>query len=290
MLFCILIQIPIYIMKKNFLMLTIAAAGISACNGGNAQSNTETTTTVKDTVIKQASIQEEDASYPEDTTTAISFIAYDKNAKGPLPVVMVLPEWWGLNDYPKMRARELAKLGYFAMAVDLFGQRRVGQTPDEAGKLAGAFYKDTTLLKNRLNAALAKVHSYPQAEANKIAMIGYCFGGSMALTGAKMHLPVRGVASFHGGLKGTASKTVPMLICQGEADKMVTPEEVTAWRKSMDSLGADYAFKSYPGATHAFSNPAATATGKKFNMPIEYNEAADKGSWDELKMFLKKIF
>lgn len=275
-------------MKKSLLLTTALAACFAACNSNT--STTSTTTETKDTVTQATEIVEEEASYPADTTTAISFIAYDKSRQGPRPVVLVIPEWWGLTEYPKMRARELAKLGYFAVAVDMYGQQRVGETPADAGKLAGAFYADTTLVRSRLSAAMMKAKSYAQADSTKMAMIGYCFGGSMSLTGAKLGLPLRGVASFHGGLKGTASKNVPELICHGEADKMVSPEEVATWRKTMDSLGATYTFKSYPGATHAFTNPDATANGKKFNMPIEYNAAADTASWNELKLFLNKIF
>lgn len=240
--------------------------------------------------VSAAEITEAQVDYAADSTTAQSFVAYDKAQSGPRPVILVIPEWWGLTDYVKMRVRELAKLGYLAMAVDMYGKQRTGTTPDEAGKLAMPFYSDTALVRSRLTAALEKIQTYPQADKDKIAMIGYCFGGSMSLTGAKLGLPLKGVVSFHGGLKGTANKNAPILICHGEADKMVSAEEVAAWRKSMDSLGADYTFKSYAGATHAFTNPAATATGKKFSMPIEYNAAADTASWQEMKQFFGRIF
>jgi dienelactone hydrolase len=274
-------------MKKLLGLTTILAIFLSAC--GNNGNERNTTTIKSDTTAKQ-NIVEEDASYSIDSTTANSFVAYDKAKTGPLPVVLVIPEWWGLNDYPKMRARELAKLGYFAMAVDMYGNRKVAANPDEAGKLAGAFYTDPNKVKATLTAALQKVKTYGQADASREAMIGYCFGGSMSLMAAKLGLPLKGVVSFHGGLKGTAGKTaVPILICHGEADKFVSPEEVATWRKTMDSLGVKYTFKSYPNATHAFTNPNATENGKKFNMPIEYNAAADTASWNEMKAFLGQV-
>lgn len=273
-------------MKKLLSLTAVLAVFLAACGGS---SNTQSNTMNADSIAKP-NIVEEDASYAVDSVTANSFVAYDKEKKGPLPVVLVIPEWWGLTDYPKMRARELAKLGYFAMAVDMYGNRKIANSPDEAGKIAGAFYGDTALVKRRLTAAINKVHAYQQADGSRIAMIGYCFGGSMSLLAAKMGLPLKGVVSFHGGLKGTAGKTaVPILICHGEADKFVSPEDVAAWRKTMDSLGVKYTFKSYPGATHAFTNPEATETGKKFNMPIEYNPAADTASWNEMKAFLGKV-
>lgn len=274
-------------MKTAFLTTTVALALMAAACTDELRP-AKTTDTVSDTTATME-IAEEDASYTTDTTSALSFIAYDKSRSGPRPVVLIIPEWWGLNDYAKMRAREMAKLGYFAMAVDMFGQRRVGQNPEEAGKLAMPFYGDTALVRSRLTAALNKAVSYPQANKESIGMMGYCFGGSMSLWAAKLGLPLKGVISFHGGLKGTAGKNAPVLICHGEADKMVSPEEVAVWRKSMDSLGAQYTFKSYPGATHAFTNPEATANGKKFGMPIEYNAAADTASWNEMKLFFGKV-
>ena len=273
-------------MKKLLSLTAILGIFLSACSSHN---NNQSATMNADTVAKK-NIVEEDATYSADSVTANSFIAYDKAKEGRLPVVFVIPEWWGLNDYAKRRAHELAELGYFAMAVDMYGNRRIADNPDAAGKLAGAFYADSNLVKSRLTAALNKITTYGQADASKEAMIGYCFGGSMSLMAAKMGLPLKGVVSFHGGLKGTAGKTsVPILICHGEADKFVPAEDVAAWRKTMDSLGVKYTFKGYPGATHAFTNPDATPLGKKFNMPVEYNAAADTASWNEMKTFLKQV-
>src|ERR1043165_6305020 len=135
----------ICIMKKLLTLTAILALFLSACGNNDSQ----TTTTTADSVVKH-DIVEEDASYSIDSLTANSFIAYDKAKTGPLPVVLVIPEWWGLNDYAKMRARKLAELGYFAMAVDMYGKRKVADNPDEAGKLAGAFYSDSSLVKRRL--------------------------------------------------------------------------------------------------------------------------------------------
>jgi dienelactone hydrolase len=273
-------------MKKLLSLAAMLAIFLAACNGSStAPSNTANA----DSVVKP-DITEADASYRIDTATAISFVAYDASRKGPLPVVLVIPEWWGLTDYPKMRARELAKLGYFAMAVDMYGNRKVASGPDEADKLATPFHSDTALVKRTLMAAINKIRSYRQADASRMAMIGYCFGGTMSLFAARMGLPLKGVVSFHGSLNGTAGKTsIPILVCHGEADKYVSPQDVAAWRKTMDSLGVKYTFKAYPGATHAFTNPQATENGKKFHMPIEYNAAADTASWNEMKAFLGKV-
>ena len=235
-------------------------------------------------------ITEVEARYPADSTTAISFVAYDKSTDVKRPVVLIIPEWWGLGDYVKMRARELAKLGYFAMAVDMYGEGQTAETPDVAGKLAGPFYSNDQLAKSRMVAAINQIRNYKQADNDQVAMIGYCFGGAMALRAAKMALPLKGVVSFHGNLAGSANNNMPMLVCHGEDDQFVKPEEVAAWRKTMDSLGANYTFRSYPGATHAFTNPMATERGEKYKIPIAYNAAADTASWNEMKMFFAKIF
>src|SRR5438105_3347404 len=132
-------------MKKLLSLTAILAFFLSACGSNNSQ----TTAMNADSTAKH-NIAEEDASYTTDSVTANSFVAYDKAKKGPLPVVLLIPEWWGLNDYVKMRAHKLAELGYFAMAVDMYGNRHVADNPDEAGKLAGAFYGDSALVKRRL--------------------------------------------------------------------------------------------------------------------------------------------
>jgi len=193
-----------------------------------------------------------------------------------------------------MRARKLAELGYIAMVVDVYGDGKEATTKEEAQKLSGEFYKNPQLGKSRLEAAEKKVESYPQADPRRVAAIGYCFGGSMVLNGAKQGLDFKGVVSFHGGLKGVpAAKGAvkgKILVCHGGADQFVSEADVKEFKQNLDSVGVKYAFKVYPGATHAFTNPDATANGKKFNMPIAYNEAADKASWEDMRKFLRDVF
>jgi dienelactone hydrolase len=127
-----------------------------------------------------------------------------------------------------------------------------------------------------------------------VAAIGYCFGGTQVLNMAKLGSPLAGVVSFHGGLAGVpADKNLlkaAILVCHGEADSFVPAADVAQFKKQMDSIGANYTFKTYANATHAFTNPAATENGKKFKMPIEYNAAADSASWSDMKTFFGKIF
>jgi dienelactone hydrolase len=208
--------------------------------------------------------------------------------------VLIVHEWWGLNDYVKGRAKQLADLGYLAMAIDMYGDGKMGTNPDEAGKLATPFYTNPALAKSRFDAALAKIKTYSQADTTKIAAIGYCFGGAMVLNMARLGENLNGVVSFHGNLVGVpADKKLlkaKVLVCHGADDQFVKPAEVAAFKKQMDSIGANYTFKQYDGATHAFSNPEATELGQKFKMPIAYNAAADAASWKDMKDFFHTIF
>jgi len=223
-----------------------------------------------------------------------SFVTYDSSHAGKRPVVLVIPEWWGLNQYPRDRARQLAQLGYMAVAVDMYGNGTTAADPGAAMQLATPFYQDPQMGKARIDAALAAARALPQADTGRTAAIGYCFGGSMVLNAAKLGSDLDGVVSFHGGLEGPAPDRnllkARVLVAHGGADSMVPPVQVDAFKKSMDSVNAAYSFKVYPDATHAFTNPAATEAGEKFKIPIRYNREADQQSWADMKNFLQEIF
>lgn len=239
-------------------------------------------------------LKEENVTYMADGLILKGYLAYDESKIGKSPAILVVPEWWGLNDYAKSRARQLAALGYVAMAVDMYGEGKIAANPQQAQELATPFYKDPQLSKIRLDAALKKVKEFKQTDATNVAAIGYCFGGSVVLNSAKLGADLKGVVSFHGGLTGAPAKKellkAKILVCHGAADKFVSQQEIIAFKHAMDSIGADYTFKIYPNATHAFTNPDATKTGKEFNMPIEYNAAADKASWIDMQKFLAMLF
>ncbi|WP_244620509.1 dienelactone hydrolase family protein [Chitinophaga japonensis] len=280
-------------MKGNTLLfacLLAAMTGAVACNSQTASKETA----ADSTAAPEIKLKEATVTYQDDTTTLIGYLVYNEASDRQRPGVLVVPEWWGLNDYPRSRARQLAELGYIALAVDMYGNGKLAPTPDEAGKAAGVFYTNAGLIKSRMAAALAEIKTFPQTDTNRIAAIGYCFGGAMVLNAAKMGLPFKGVVSFHGSLAGvTPNKdllTSKILVCHGGADKFVSAGEEAQFKKGLDSIGADYTFKTYPGATHAFTNPDATKTGQQFNLPIAYNAAADSASWQDMKAFFARIF
>lgn len=258
--------------------------------------NTSTDRSADEKKSAKMMISEESVTYNAtgDTVTMNGFIAYDSSSEKKRPVVIVVHEWWGLNEYTKMRAKQLAELGYLAIAIDLYGNGRTGPDPESAGKLAMPFYQHPDMAKRRFDAALKKINTYSIADTNNMVAIGYCFGGAQVLNMARLGVPLKGVVSFHGNLAGVpADKNLikaDVLICHGEADQFVPAAEVMKFKKEMDSIGAPYTFKSYPGATHAFTNPEATENGKKFNIPIAYNAAADSASWNDMKIFFGKIF
>ena len=259
-----------------------------ACNSNNdkkAEENAEE---------KGNKFKEENITYNLDTVSMNGYVVYDENKEGKRPGVLVIHEWWGMNDYTKMRARELAKLGYIAMAIDMYGNGKTADNPGDAQKMAMPFYQNPQMAKARFDAALNKLKTYSQVDTGNIAGIGYCFGGGILLNLARLGEDLNGVVSFHGSLLGTPAVKellkAKILVCHGAADSFVPQSEIDQFKKQMDSIGADYTFKVYEGATHAFTNPDATETGKKFNIPISYNAAADSASWKDMKEFFGRIF
>jgi dienelactone hydrolase len=250
------------IMKQTltFTFLTIAISAMIACGDQSSPQATQPTES------KQPGVKEENISYTGDNTTMKGFIAFDSSSDAKRPAVLIIPEWWGLNDYPKMRARELAKLGYIAMAMDMYGEGLITDSPSVAGKLATQYYSNPQKALARIQAALATLKNYSQTDTGKMAAIGYCFGGGMVLNAARLGEPLKGVVSFHGSLIGTpANKDLlkaKILVCHGADDPFVKKEEVDQFKKQMDSIKADLTFKAYPGAVHAFTNPNATEVGR----------------------------
>lgn len=270
---------------KTTVALILSGFIVTSCNNSSDKKTAE---------IKMPQLKEENVNYEIDSLNMDGYVVYDSAITGKRPAVLVVHEWWGLNEYTKRRTRELAGLGYIAMAVDMYGNGQRADNPDLAGKLAGPFYKDPAMARAHFDAALNKLKTYKEVDTANIGAIGYCFGGGVLLNIARLGEPLKGLVSFHGSLIGTpADKNLlkaKLLVLHGDDDKFVLPAEVATFKKQMDSIGASYTFKSYPGANHAFSNPDATAMGQKFKIPIAYNAAADTASWNEMKTFFTELF
>jgi dienelactone hydrolase len=218
-------------------------------------------------------------------------LVYDDAVKARRPAVMVVHEWWGLNDYVVGRAEMLAKLGYVAFAADMYGKGVKAQTPEAAGKLAGALRGDRALMRARASAAWDALAVRPEVNPARMAVMGYCFGGGVALELARSGAPMAGVVSFHGGLEtpDPASSRIQgkVLVLHGAEDPAVPMKDVLAFQDEMRRHKVNYQITMYGGAVHAFSNPAA---GNDPSKRSAYNAQADKRSWAELVMFLKEIF
>ena len=241
-----------------------------------------------------AAVKGEVVEYKSGGTVFKGYLVYDDAAKGKRPGVLVVHEWWGHNEHARNSARKLAEAGYVALAVDMYGGGKTADHPKDAGAFAGEVGKNLPLMKERFNAARAFLTKQPNVDGKRLAAIGYCFGGSVVLNMARQGEALRGVVSLHGGLatqnpaqKGKVKAKV--LVLNGAADPMVDSAQVAAFEQEMKAAGVDYKVVSYPGAKHAFTNPDATATGEKFNMPIAYNAEADKKSWAEASAFLKRV-
>lgn len=225
------------------------------------------------------------------------YLAYDDakvSAGKKAPGVLVIPEWWGLTDYPRSRAEQLAKLGYVAFAADMYGAGVTTTDPKTAGELAGQFY-GKPLMAGRAQAGLDQLLATGLVRPTQVAAIGYCFGGSTAQALAYSGAPLAGIVSFHGSLipasAEAAEKTrAKILVCHGAVDPFISAEEIAAFMKGMNEGKFDYQFVSYAGAVHAFSNPGADQIAKATGLPIAYNAAADQRSWAHMKAFFSEIF
>lgn len=206
--------------------------------------------------------------------------------------ILIVHEWWGLNDYPKQRALELAKSGFIAFCIDMYGTGQKAEDPQGAMKLAAPFYENPEMAYNHFMAGYNAAINVNGVNQERMCAIGYCFGGSMVLNAAKMGAPVDAVVSFHGGLAGIpvvkTKLSAAVLVCHGADDKFVPQKDIDTLANQMKKAGADYTFIAYPNATHAFTNKNSTSTGQKYNIPIAYNEAADKKSWADFLKFVKK--
>jgi dienelactone hydrolase len=240
-------------------------------------------------------VHAEPVTYAAAGATLRGHLAVDRGRAGRRPGVLVVHEWWGLNDYIRRRARMLAELGYTALAADMYGEGRTAGTPDEAGKLMNAVLGDMKTGEARFRAAYARLQGDDTVDPERIAAIGYCFGGAVVLHAARVGMPLRGVVSFHGAL-GSFHRPAPgsvaakILVCHGAADALVPDAEVAAFKQEMDQAKADYRFLAYPGALHGFTNPEADANGKKYGLPLAYDAEVDRRSWEDMRQFLERVF
>lgn len=243
----------------------------------------------------QAAVKTQVIEYQVDGESFTGYLAYDDSVQGKRPGVLVVHEWWGHNDYVRKRAEMLAELGYTAFALDMYGSGKLADHPEDAGKFMQAVMSNINVAEKRFEAAYNLLRNQASVNADQIAAIGYCFGGGTSLHMARQGLDLDAVVSFHGalGTKTPAQQgqvTAELLILTGAADPMIPAEQVEAFRDEMTEANVAFRIYSYPGAKHGFTNPAATDFGKRFNMPLAYDAAADADSWGKMRDFLSEVF
>lgn len=260
-------------MRHGIKMIALVAAVVSATMG---------------TPRAWAKVRTETIDYTDGEAVLEGYLAWDDEVKGERPGVLVLHEWWGLNDYAKMRARQLAEMGYVAFAADIYGKGVRARTADEARRLSARFKGDHRLMRARVRAALWELKARELVDAKKVAAIGYCFGGTAALELARSGAKLRAVVSFHGGLDTPApavrGRIAPsVLVLHGGDDPHVPLDEVVGFQKEMREAKADWQMIIYGGAVHSFTNPKA---GDDPSRGSAYNERAGRRAWDAMRLFL----
>ncbi len=242
--------------------------------------------------FSEAKVRTENIQYRHGDVLLEGYLAYDDSVSGKRPGVLVVHEWWGLNDYAKSRAEQLAAMGYIAFAADMYGKGVLAKTAEEAGMLASMFRSNRQLMRARAGAALEVLRKNELVDVGRMAAIGYCFGGGTVLELARGGAAVKGVVSFHGNLdnpnpQDARNIKASVLVLHGGNDPYVTPEQVMSFWKEMKGTDALWQITIYSGAVHSFTNPSS---GNDPSKGVAYNSRADKSSWEAMRLFFSEIF
>ena len=229
----------------------------------------------------------------ENGVELISYIALpeDASADNPVAGILVAPEWWGVVDYPKSVTERLAKAGYAAIAMDVYGEGKLTADAAMANMWMTQVLEDQDMLMERCRLILNDFSDQLAVDKDNLGAIGFCFGGKIVLDMARVGMPLKAVASFHGNPtpKQPADKnfTAKVLFAHGRDDSMVSMDAVEDFKKEMENAGVDYTVDVYDNAKHGFTNPNADERAAKNDVDLGYNEAAAKQSWDKMMDFMK---
>ena len=243
-----------------------------------------------------AAIKETPVNYQDGDTTMKGFVVFDTTSKAKRPGIIVVHEWWGITKHVHSEARRLARQGYVAFIADMYGDAKTADNPTDAGALAGSVMKDPQVMASRFNAAMTTLTKQSAVDPTRIGAVGYCFGGAVVLNMARAGADLAGVAGFHASLglntpaPGTGTVKAKILVLNGAADPFVKKEEYVQFESELEAAKADFKVITYPGAVHAFTNPEATALGKKFNLPLRYDAEANKQAEAEATKLFAEVF
>ncbi len=243
-------------------------------------------------VAATAAVKTDRVEYRDGDTALTGYLSYDDSIAEPRPGVLVIHEWWGLNDYAKKRAEMLAELGYVAFAADMYGDNKVTAHAEDAKGWMMQITENVDAWQRRAIAGLDVLKSSPKVNPEHIAAIGYCFGGATVMQLAYAGADLDGVVSFHGSLPPATPEQqknihIPILVAHGAQDGFVPPERITAFQNALEEAGADWQMMIYSGARHGFTNPGAAAYGID---GIQYDAKADARSWALMQSFFNEIF
>lgn len=245
--------------------------------------------------LAQAALQSDSVEYQVEGTPHAGYLVYDDAVEGERPGVLVVHEWWGHNEFARQQAEELARAGYTAFALDMYGDGRLADHPEDAQAFMKEATSDPALMEAKFRAAMAVLQEHESVDAGRIAAQGYCFGGAVVLGMARAGLDLAGVVSFHGSL-GTESPAEAGAVkariqaYTGGADPFVPLEQVTGFIEEMHAAGADVTVRILPGAKHSFMNPGADEIAKQFDMPIAYDADAAASAWSGTLAFYRELF
>lgn len=239
-----------------------------------------------------AEVKTQTVRYKDGDTQLHGYFAWDDSIKDKRPAVMIVHEWWGLNDYVRKRAQMLAELGYLAFAADMYGKGAVTEHPEQASAWMKQITGNIEAWQKRALLGLDIMRTHEVADGTRTAAIGYCFGGATVMQMTYAGGALDGVASFHGSLpvptpQQASNIRARIFIAHGSADTFIPQERIVQFQKALDTAGADWLMITYGGARHGFTNPGADIYGIE---NVRYDEKADRRSWEELQRFLKEIF
>ena len=247
-------------------------------------------------VSAQAQIVSKEIEYVAGGVTMNGHLSFDNSILKKRPGILVVHEWWCHNNHARVKARMLAAMGYTALAVDMYGEGKIADHPKKAGELMNAAFKNWDASKLRFEKAIDIIKSHKTVDSNRIASIGYCFGGAVSLRMAREGVDLDGVAAFHSALplepkiqKGAVKTAI--MVANGSEDAFLKPETVSTFTGEMMSAGVDMVYINLRGIRHSYTNPQADEFSKKFNIPnLAYDKTADRRTWVALQRFFDRIF
>ena len=224
-------------------------------------------------------------------TVLEGYLAVDTAATKRRPGVLLMHDWGGVGPYVQVRAQMLARLGYVALAADIYGAD-LRPAPQDAPTVAGGFYRDPALTRARATAGLAELRAHPLVDPTRIAVIGYCFGGFVALELARSGADLVGAVTFHGALstaspQDAANIRPKILVLAGGSDPVVPDEQIADFKNALRKVPhVDWQLISYGGAMHSFTQPEVNAP----DHGAAYQATADRRSWAAMLTFFDEIF